>query len=91
MGTKERPDAFDCHKKAKQNEPLFTLLARDPLAAQIVRIWAATAEKDANALVSACNALQRIALKIPSQPTSKIYNAYACADSMDAWRKRNVK
>ena len=40
MGTKENPGKYDCHDKALPDEPLFTLLARDPLAPTIVRIRA---------------------------------------------------
>ncbi len=44
MGTKENPGAFDCYHKAEQGEPLFTLLARDPVAPALVDGWAAAAE-----------------------------------------------
>lgn len=40
MGTKNNPGAYDCHAKAEPDEPLFTLLARDPFAPQLVRLWA---------------------------------------------------
>ena len=40
MGTKNRPGAYDCYVKADPDEPLFVLLARDPLAPQLVRLWA---------------------------------------------------
>lgn len=33
-----------CLNKARPEEPLFVLRAKDPLAANIVRAWAATAE-----------------------------------------------
>ncbi len=39
MGTKNQPGTFDCYSKAEPDEPLFTLLARDPLAPQLVRLW----------------------------------------------------
>lgn len=40
MGTKANPAADDCYTKAADDEPLFTLLARDPLAAFLVMLWA---------------------------------------------------
>jgi len=40
MGTKNNPGQFDCHAKAHPDEPLFTLLARDPAAAALVMMWA---------------------------------------------------
>ena len=40
MGTKLKPGKFDCYAKAAPDEPMFVLLARDPLAAILVRLWA---------------------------------------------------
>ena len=40
MGTKQNPDKFNCHAAAAEDEPIFTLLARDPDAPLIVEIWA---------------------------------------------------
>lgn len=40
MGTKNEPGNFDCYGKAEDDEPMFTLLARDPLAPALVRLWA---------------------------------------------------
>jgi hypothetical protein len=31
MGTKSNPGPFDCYAKAEPDEPMFVLLARDPL------------------------------------------------------------
>lgn len=40
MGTKRRPGAYDCYGKAEDDEPMFVLLARDPLAPRLVEQWA---------------------------------------------------
>lgn len=40
MGTKSEPGAFDCYEKAEDDEPMFILLARDPSAPMLVRLWA---------------------------------------------------
>lgn len=40
MGTKNNPGEFDCLAKALPDEPMFVLLARDPLAPELVRQWA---------------------------------------------------
>lgn len=40
MGTKNNPGAYDCYDKADPDEPMFILLARDPLAPGLVRKWA---------------------------------------------------
>ncbi len=45
MGTKLEPGMFDCHTKAQSDEPIFTLLARDPLAHVLVDLWASLAHK----------------------------------------------
>lgn len=45
MGTKENPGKYDCYADAKSDEPLFTLLARDPLAPILVSLWAALREQ----------------------------------------------
>lgn len=40
MGSKNNPGAFDCYANAEPDEPMFVLLARDPLAPFFVRQWA---------------------------------------------------
>jgi len=39
MGTKRDPGPHDCYAKAEPDEPMFVLLARDPLAPHLVRLW----------------------------------------------------
>ena len=40
MGTKNNPGRFDCYARAHPDEPMFTLLGRDPDAQAIVSLWA---------------------------------------------------
>jgi hypothetical protein len=40
VGTKNNPGKFDCYANAAPDEPLFVLLARDPDAPALIRIWA---------------------------------------------------
>ena len=40
MGTKNNPGHFDCYENADPDEPMFVLLARDPLAPMLVELWA---------------------------------------------------
>jgi hypothetical protein len=40
MGTKNNPGQFDCYAKADPDEPIFTIRAKDPIGAMIVRTWA---------------------------------------------------
>ena len=44
MGTKAHPGVYDCYAKAADDEPLFVLRAKDPLAPQLVEAWADRAE-----------------------------------------------
>lgn len=39
MGTKAEPGRFDCYGKAEADEPIFTLLGRDPAAPKLIRDW----------------------------------------------------
>ena len=41
VGTKNNPSKFSCYDKAEPDEPMFTLLARDPMAPTLIRMWAA--------------------------------------------------
>jgi hypothetical protein len=44
MGTKRNPGKFDCYDAAGEDEPMFVLLARDPLAPILVEAWASLRE-----------------------------------------------
>ena len=44
MGTKNNPGRFDCYEAADPDEPMFVLLARDPLAPALVELWATLRE-----------------------------------------------
>jgi hypothetical protein len=54
MGTKKNPGKFDCYANAKDDEPMFILLGRDPAAACIVRCWIALRNHLEN-----CGAIQK--------------------------------
>lgn len=49
MGTKLKPGKFDCYTNAKEDEPMFVLLARDKHAPTLVWLWAAMRELDGEA------------------------------------------
>jgi len=44
MGTKLNPGRFDCWSKAADDEPMFVLLGRDPVAPLVVKFWRALRE-----------------------------------------------
>lgn len=77
MGTKQQPGAFDCYEKAMPDEPMFTLLARDPRAAWAVRAWASTREYDIEVG------------RAPASDTAAVAEARQCADDMEKWRLEN--
>jgi len=70
MGTKINPGAFDCYHAAKPDEPMFVLLARDPLAPGLVRQWADHREKFAS----------------NDRSLAKAAEARRCADAMERWQ-----
>lgn len=40
MATKNDPGIYNCYENAEPDEPMFILLARDPMAPILVRLWA---------------------------------------------------
>jgi len=73
MGTKNNPGTYDCYEKGEPDEPMFVLLARDPKAADLVRMWAALREGNSHGDTF--------------KDAAKIREAMQCADAMDEWRK----
>lgn len=57
MGTKDNPGKFDCYHAAKPDEPMFVLLARDPLAPFLVSIWASVRMDDLEGAFAKFNAM----------------------------------
>lgn len=77
MGTRNTPGVYDCAAKALDDEPTFTILARDRHGAAVVRQWA----------------LQRdLSIKMGNAPESDramVEEARDVADQMEAWREGN--
>lgn len=78
MGTKINPGRFDCHGRALADEPLFTLLARDPAAPKAIEVWAG----------------QRAAMiergDAPASDYAMLTEAIECAGDMARWRAENM-
>lgn len=70
MGTKDNPGKYDCYGRAEGDEPMFTLLARDPMSPVLVRMWAQCRE---------------IAARHGGDLT-KAEEARKCADEMERWK-----
>lgn len=77
MGTKLNPGEFDCYANALPDEPMFVLLARDALAPDVVRQWAALIEHAINRGMK------------PETDIAKVKEARTCADAMGLWRVEN--
>lgn len=70
MGTKNNPGKFDCFVKAEDDEPIFTLRGKDPLAGATVRHWVA---------------LRRQAALEKLGEAERIEEALQCAAAMDEY------
>jgi hypothetical protein len=75
MGTKL--DGDGCYEAALPDEPMFTLLARDPFAPELVRRWA-------NNRGDAIKAGSR-----PAEDEAQVREARLLADKMSKWREQN--
>lgn len=76
MGTKL--DGDGCYEAALPDEPMFTLLARDPFAPELVRRWAN-------------NRRESIAAgKRPQEDEAQVREARLLADRMGKWRSANL-
>jgi hypothetical protein len=73
LGSKLNPGRFDCYSRARPDEPMFVLLARDPSAPYIVDQWAKQRLFD----------IQR-GIK-PESDKAKVNEAIECAERMRAW------
>lgn len=88
MSTKLNPGAFDCHGAALPDEPMFVLLARDPLAPALVRQWGDETRKrllsdpDFSAGLDVIEVSEKLGNEL-----RKCSNADAIAHDMAVWRK----
>ena len=73
MGTKNNPGKFDCYGNAEPDEPMFTLLGRDPHAAAAVRKWASDREQMIQAELK------------PTDDMRMVWEARECADAMEQY------
>lgn len=88
MGTKNNPGVFDCHAKAEDDEPLFTLLGRDPLGHALVELWAHLRARDISSAVFCFGYLVAQTAKLAFENnTAKVEEAFQCADDMRVWFK----
>lgn len=77
MGTKNKPGQFDCYANAAPDEPMFVLLARDPVAPLALCYW----------IGQRWRAMQS-GLK-PMEDQDMLREAAICMAEMITWRHRN--
>ncbi len=78
----------DCYHKAEPGEPKFTLLARDPLAANLVAIWAYIRAGNVIAATREFgNMIDKQGQKYIDNPSdeNKTISAHDIADEMSYW------
>lgn len=78
MGTKINPGKFDCYDNALPNEPMFIMLARDPLFYEFVTAWAKRRGE-------AINCGDR-----PQDDSPMVSEAMRCAGDGATWRRQNL-
>ncbi len=77
MNTKNDPSRFECYHKALPDEPVFTLLGRDPQAPGLVLLWAT--EREAGILEG----------RYPMSDIDKVLEARRWAHNTVHWRESN--
>jgi len=88
MGTKNEPGVYDCYAKAEPDEPMYVLLARDPLAAHLIHLWVFLRAHDWVSMFHELAGLMAIALSEPRKADDdpKLIEAQQRAVKMAAWR-----
>lgn len=90
MGTKANPGTYGCHGKAADDEPLFTLRAKDPIAPHLVELWrllraGVSPGLCVETLVNAHRAFMRSGRTPLPLDSDKSKEASKCADDMVDW------
>lgn len=75
MSTKLNPGTFDCYANALPDEPMFVLLARDPVASSVVLEW-----------IDWRNSIVAQSKEPTDREAAKWAEADACITAMRAWR-----
>ena len=89
MSTKDNPSRFDCYARALPDEPTFTLLGRDPLAAGLVHLWTSLRRHDWSGAITNLSHLAFVAMGFRVEREEKIKEALDCARSMTNWMTSN--
>jgi len=93
--TKNNPGKFNCYEKAAPDEPLFTLRAKDQVAAAFVRAWrlvrAGEIDDAMDQIEDAFEALKQSGRPLLPLGSDKSKEAEECAAAMEAWCRAERK
>jgi hypothetical protein len=92
MTSKTEPSQFDAYQKAAEDEPVFTLLARDPIAPPLIEAWAYLRSGQLQAAEIAFKAAYDAATHItPQLPgDAQIRSAFEVAEDARGWARAKV-
>ncbi len=83
MGTKANPGSYDCYGAVDDDEPLFTLRAKDPLAPVLVKLWVELRKMTRPGTV--------VLSPDRTREIRKHQEALRCASDMVAWRVAQLR
>ncbi len=80
-------DTHDPMTRALPDEPHFLLLARDPTAAELVRIWIAIRRRDASLVDAVAKRLKAYIARMPYRPkdAEHVLSAQQVSNAMEIW------
>jgi hypothetical protein len=92
VSSKSEPGQFDAYSKAAEDEPTFTLLARDPVAPALIEAWAYLRSGQLAAAEIAFRHATDAAMHIaPQQPgDAQITSAFRVAEESRAWLRAKL-
>jgi hypothetical protein len=92
MSSKTDPSQFDAYSKAEPDEPVFTLLARDPVAPPLIEAWAYLRSGQIGAaeiaFKAAMDAATHIAPQMPGE--AQIRSAFEVAEESRAYLRARM-
>ena len=92
MSNKSDPSQFDAYAKAEDDEPVFTLLARDPVAPPLIEAWAYLRSGQIGAAEIAFKAAMDAATHITPQTPgeAQIRSAFQVAEESRDWLRQKL-
>jgi hypothetical protein len=92
MSTKDDPSQFDAYAKAEADEPVFTLLGRDPMAPSLIEAWAYLRSGQIGAAEIAFRQAMDAATHVqPQMPgEAQIRSAFEVAEECRTWMRSKL-